>query len=74
MQTIETNRAGLAKLPKNQWVIVYCEGFTFKVFDNWAQIMQTPNGLRESGMSGHKSRKAFVAELVAFINLNVPHC
>ena len=73
MQAIETNREGLTKLPKKQCVIVYCEGFTFKVFDNWAQIMQTPSGLRESGMSGHKSRKALVAELVAFIDREVVH-
>lgn len=70
METIETNRAGLAKIPTKQWVIVRCENCTFKIFENWAQIMQTPSGLRESGRSGHKSRKALVAELVAFINQN----
>lgn len=49
------------------WYVLQVSGCTFKIFGLWAQVMETPDGQRASGVSGHKSQKAFITELAGFI-------
>ena len=50
-----------------RWYVLRFNGFTFKIFGRWAQVMETPNGLRDSGVMGHKSARALSAEVLKSI-------
>lgn len=54
----------------DQWYVITFRGFAFKVYNRWAQIKQTPAGLRDSGRLGHRSAKSLVNELLLFIRQN----
>ena len=50
-----------------KWYVLHFNGYTFKIYGRWAQIKQSPDGLRDSGFDGHKSARALCAELSAFM-------
>jgi hypothetical protein len=70
LQALELQLKACAKNNK-QWFVFRYNGFAFKCFGKWAQIMQSPGGLRASGVMGHKTQKGFVAEILNFINQGV---
>lgn len=69
LQALESAAKGCAKNGK-EWQVLRFNGFAFKCFGKWAQIMYTPCGLRDSGTMGHKTIKAFVSEIVGFVDRN----
>jgi hypothetical protein len=50
-----------------EWHVIRFNGYSFKVYGKWAQIMENPQGLRASGDMGHKTQKALIAEIQRFI-------
>lgn len=52
----------------NQWYVLRFEGYAFKIFGYWAQLLVTPGGLKNSGVHGHTSAKALDVEIQQFIN------
>jgi hypothetical protein len=67
-QAVEQTIRGRAKA--GQWYVLRFNGFTFKIYGRWAQVMETPTGLRDSGVMGHKSARALSAEVLHFIEAN----
>lgn len=65
LQAVESAIRERAK--SGQWYVLKFNGYTFKIYGRWAQIKQTPDGLRDSGSDGHKSARALCAELFAFM-------
>ena len=69
--TLQALKNGARETCKTQkWFVLRFNGFAFKVFGKWSQIMQAPNGARQSGIMGHKTQKAFLSEIVDFIESN----
>ncbi len=70
--TLQALENGARECARNgsEWRILRFNGFTFKCHGKWAQIMQTPDGLRDSGLMDHKTVKAFAGEIVTFIERN----
>jgi hypothetical protein len=64
-QAIETTVKLRAKT--GTWYVLRFNGFVFKIYGRWAQIMETPTGLRDSGMMGHRSARELSAEILNFI-------
>lgn len=64
-QAIETIVKLRAKTGK--WYVLRFNGFVFKIYGRWAQIMETPTGLRDGGMMGHRSSRELIAEIINFI-------
>ncbi len=50
-----------------RWYVLRFNGFSFKIYGRWAQVMETPDGLRDSGAMGHTSARALSAEVLNFI-------
>lgn len=53
-----------------RWYVLRFNGFSFKIDGRWAQIMETPTGLRDSGVMGHKSARSLAGEVLNFIEVN----
>ena len=51
----------------NEWYVITFRGFAFKIYNRWAQVKQSPEGLRDSGQMGHRSAKSLINEIVLFI-------
>lgn len=52
------------------WYVVTFRGFAFKIYRRWAQVKQTPAGLRDSGQLGHRSARSLINEILLFIRQN----
>lgn len=68
LQAVEAALKTQAKMP--EWYVLRFSGFVFKIYGKWAQLMQTPTGLRDSGSSAHKSARSLVSEILGFISAN----
>lgn len=55
---------------RGDWYVLSFNGFTFKIYQVWAQLMVTPRNQKDSGNPNNKSAKAFIAELLKFIKDN----
>ncbi len=55
---------------RGTWYVLKFNGFSFKIYQLWAQVMVTPSDQKASGNPSNKSAKAFVAELLKFIEDN----
>lgn len=64
-QALETQIRDRAK--SNEWYVITFRGFAFKIYNRWAQVKQTPEGMRDSGQMGHRSAKSLIDEIVLFI-------
>ena len=51
----------------NEWYVITFRGFAFKIYNRWAQVKQSPGGLRDNGQMGHRSAKSLINEILLFI-------
>lgn len=59
-----------ANAKNGKWYVLRFNGYTFKIYQLWAQIMQTPEGLRGSGAMGQTTQRAFFNEICQFMGVD----
>lgn len=71
MNEFNATREDIARIirenAKGNWYVLRVDGYVFKIYRLWAQIMQNPAGNRDSGKMGHSSQKALVSEIQEFM-------
>ena len=54
----------------NKWYILKFRGYSFKIYNLWPQIMQSPAGIRDSGLMDGKTQKSLISQVQKFIDNN----